>query len=494
MTTLQLGSRYRERTELVDPTLTMGTQTITVDGHLFGAPQSPRVPYWGIPMYDFLRRESCWDELHHREEVIKYYIKQPCRRRVYLSPDEAAVAKRIPELGGSLYAKIGHGKYFTSGGPFTLIRTDRSDEFTVKGRDVYIRISGPYMYKYEGGFLPTGFSNFGPSAADLYQGHALGNWSPAALQNGLEELGARAWNKARPKPSKSDILTFLGELRELPSMLKTTAKLNHDIWSSVAGKRHKGAPTLNDVPKEVANNFLNHAFGWAPFVGDLSNFYDTWKTQDQSIKQMLKDNGQWIKRRTRVDDDAVMTNHVVQSETNPWVMPTLHDWFYSPKGNSIGRTETFHESYLRTWFVGSFKYFIPRPPDNPDTAAYNRVMDLLRLYGVRLSPSVIWNLTPWSWLTDWFGNLGDIIDNIDAQMNDNLTARYAFIMRESRQRYVNDSTVYSCKGDIRMTWAREVLSKTRVEAHPFGFGLTGGGLNSNYRLAILAALGLTRRG
>lgn len=490
---LQLGSRVRERKLVVDPTLVLGTQTITVDGMNAGT-HTARVNTYGHVMYDFTILEKCWDELHNREEIVQYYIKRPCKRRVYLTNDEAIAYKAMMNRRGlivdDLYAKVGHSREYISGGPFTLIQSDCRDEYKVKGKDLYRISSGPYTATYQGGFLPTGFSNFGPSKTDMYYGHAMGSWSPIMLQEGLEELGAKAWNKARPRTSSFDLPTAIGELRDFPGMLKKTAKGFHDLWRGIGGSLKTSS--IKNAPKEVSEHFLNHAFGWAPFVGDLMKIHDVYQNSDTLIKQMIADNGKWVRRRRRVDETVSMKNVIKQDTNVAWVYPTLHDWLYSPKGNKYGETTTFVEEYLQRWFVGSFRYYIPRPPDDSEHATYNRVMDMLRLYGVNLNPSTIWNLTPWSWLADYFGNVGDIIDNLSAQNNDNLTARYAFLMQRNRSRYVNDSTVYTCKGDVRMTWAREIGAKTRIEAQPFGFGLTGGGLNSAYRYAILGALGLSR--
>jgi hypothetical protein len=500
---IQLGSRIRER-KLVQTSQKLGTQFITYEGQNAGT-----VPYtstiFGHPAYDWSLLQKCWDELHSREEVIKYYIKKKCHRRVYLSPDEVLAYKTIYRNLGQhppdLYAKVAKGGPWSSGGPFTLITASRLDELQVKGKGVYVnRDIKPWEAKYVGGFLPTGFSTYsGSSAVDIYQGWTP-NSSAAEIQNGLESLGAKAWNKARPKTASFDLPTAIGELRDLPGMLKTSAKSFHDLYRSIAGSsgnKSRKELLLGQVgPKGVSETFLNHAFGWAPFVGDLIKMYETYESLDKNIHQLVRDNGQWIRRRVRVEETAEFFDRVKVPGNVPSVYPTLHDWCYAPRNGKVGETEFFKEKYLETWFVGRFRYYIPRPPDNPDTKTYNRVLDVLRQYGVHLSPSVIWNLTPWSWMSDWFGNAGDIIDNIDAQNNDNLTAKYAYLMRRSRLRYVNDSTVYlkGAKDGVRMTWAREINHKTRIEATPFGFGLTGGGLNSAYRVAILSALGLTRNG
>jgi len=495
---IELGSRRRERMLKRSSPIKVGSQYITYKGASAGTSHYNDVST-GLLNTSWSLLEKCWDELHHREKVIQYYVKAPCERRNKLSAEEALAYKTLFRSLGrhppGLYAKVVRGKYYTSGGPFAKVMSDRRDEFIVKGIGTYInREIKPYEAMYVGGFLPRWDSST-PSAAALYDGYQA-NIQMSALESmhdGLEALGAKGWNKARPRTSLADLPTFIGELRDFPGMLRTTGKGFHDLWSTLGGKKY---PTLQSAPKEIANHFLNHSFGWAPFVSDLMKFHEVYQNSDRLITQMLRDNGQWVRRKRRLEETTSVKSMRAWGGTTANVYPAaLHDWMYKPRNGKKGTTNYWTEETSVTWFVGRFKYYIPRPPDNPDTRNYNRVMDMLRLYGVNISPSVIWNLTPWSWMADWFGNFGDIIDNITAQNNDNLVAKYAYVMRSKHTNYVNDSTVYlhgAPPEGIRVTWSRRVDTKARVKAYPFGFGLTGGGIDTPYRAAILAALGLTK--
>lgn len=115
-----------------------------------------------------------------------------------------------------------------------------------------------------------------------------------------------------------------------------------------------------------------------------------------------------------------------------------------------------------------------------------------RLYGVRVSPSVIWNLTPWTWAIDWASNAGDVLQNIEAFSNDGLVMRYGYIMSEQSVRY--DRRWKGAYNRVPLTTADAygVTSKVRERATPYGFGLDPDGFSGS-QLSILAALGMTRR-
>lgn len=117
------------------------------------------------------------------------------------------------------------------------------------------------------------------------------------------------------------------------------------------------------------------------------------------------------------------------------------------------------------------------------------------LLGTRLTPSVLWELAPWSWLTDWFWNVGDIISNASSLSDDGLVLRYGYLMRHTLafNRYTISSGVTLQgglkTGPITATFTRE--TKERVKATPYGFGLDPASFSAG-RWAILGALGLTK--
>ena len=114
------------------------------------------------------------------------------------------------------------------------------------------------------------------------------------------------------------------------------------------------------------------------------------------------------------------------------------------------------------------------------------------MYGLTLTPEVVWNIIPWSWLIDWFTNVGDVIANVDNGIAENLVAKYAYIMGETRYEWVATST-FNCitGGTHAMSHVSNLERKKRGAAEPFGFGMTKD-LLSKRQVSILGALGLSR--
>jgi len=160
--------------------------------------------------------------------------------------------------------------------------------------------------------------------------------------------------------------------------------------------------------------------------------------------------------------------------------------------------EKVTESSSNYWFSGRFRYFI-----GPKGAqwALDKVHIPSRedyqlgriLFGIDPTDlHLYYELMPWSWLVDWVVPVGPIIDNFVNDHADNLVADYAYIMAHvstNEQEVVSGKLVggppFSC------SYTRISESKQRRYASPYGFGISLTSLSPS-RLAILAALGLTR--
>jgi hypothetical protein len=119
-----------------------------------------------------------------------------------------------------------------------------------------------------------------------------------------------------------------------------------------------------------------------------------------------------------------------------------------------------------------------------------------KLLGIRITPEVLWDLEPWSWLVDWFSNVGDVFTNITRFSHDGLVMKYGYVM--ARFDMTDEHTSYGTLWkDATMstgmsTIVRGNTVKMRQHATPFGFGLSPSTDFTARQWAIIGALGLTR--
>lgn len=305
---------------------------------------------------------------------------------------------------------------------------------------------------------------FGPSG--LY---SRLNWDE--IKSIMLPLGAEGYRKARPGNAQASAMNFALELRDLPFLpLKMLAKTKKF--------------------KSLGDEYLNYQFGWKPFVMDLQKMYYLYRDLDKQLAQLIRDNRRVVRRRRSlgrsvIDDDPVTEefNHVVH------VKPGLFD----PRGHS---THThYHSRITENWFVGAYEYYIPDiGTDKWESRA------TLALFGANVTPEVIWEALPWSWLIDWFSNVGTIVANASQNAAENLVSNYAYIMRKDTVKDDYYSTFSTLPTDILFTqdggsfscsFHKELVYKARLPATPYGFGIDYDSLSA-YQVSILAALGVSR--
>lgn len=278
-----------------------------------------------------------------------------------------------------------------------------------------------------------------------------------------EQFGATAWNRFRPVKPAADQGQFLAELRDFPRMLKARLKSFKDLGSG----------------------YLNYKFGWSPFLRDLQKVYELQCKLEKKIAFIRKNNGKWLKRGGTVRDEIT----TVQSEGNNMIHPVINTLFYP--GYRITKARVVQTTSDRIWFDAKMKYYIP---DLDVDSARDKWSSRLKrkLYGLEISPSLLWELLPWTWLSDWFINVGDIMSNISNTQYDHLVAKYAFIMRHRyiRWDYHQDQPM---NGGSALTLNASCLveAKERGAASPFGFGVGWPDFTTN-QLAILSALAIVR--
>jgi len=174
---------------------------------------------------------------------------------------------------------------------------------------------------------------------------------------------------------------------------------------------------------------------------------------------------------------------------------------YVGTGAQLGYQEVSEITRIvtRSHFAGGFRFYYPDLSTALDELASIEEKANI-LLGTRLDPEVLWNLAPWSWLSDWFVNFGDVIGNLSAIAADHLVMQYGYIMHEVQveteiyfplglrsRNYPADSEFDFVPWNVNLSYH----SKTRTGASPFGFGLSPELFTAD-QWAILGALGISR--
>lgn len=229
----------------------------------------------------------------------------------------------------------------------------------------------------------------------------LSNWVPLRFSSseGINHLNiARQYDDAsgtlkalassNPNRPVVSLPVFIAELKDIPKMIKQAGDI-------LLGRNARATAT-----RTVAEGYLAASFGWLPLFDDLNKLFHFQDLVEKKKKELdhLYQNGGIRRKRVLQNDSASLTDGPWSMNSNGGlsVMATCH------------RTTTYEEWVTVRWnLIGSSR---PKPTD---TEIRNQAANIVR--GTILDPRNIaadlWNIVPWSWLTDWFVNIGDYLDS-----------------------------------------------------------------------------------
>jgi hypothetical protein len=358
-----------------------------------------------------------------------------------------------------LLLSVGHrGPPYSQGGPFHVVHE------ATRYLDAEIPLTQNWIYWYEGKYRLLNIPGVLPAVEDPW--------------TSLWSQGATSINRARPGGAEAGLGQFLVELRELPRSLAGS-------WTQVKDGFLANQRPRKSTGSRIGSAHLGVNFGLLPVIRDLQNAYRLSVHLEKRLNQLRRDNGKRVRRRVTVLNDVDTTTTVTVGGSN--IAPT--NLIVTNPPQVLTTTQL---TSTRSWFSGSFRYYIPEV----ETLRWTGEA-ISALYGTKLTPELLWEVIPWSWLIDWFTNVGDVIANFSANAAGDLTLEYGYQMYERINRLGHDCkfTIKTNAGPKTLTSGvvRENIVRARGGASPFGFSITPTDLSSR-QLGILTALGVSRWG
>lgn len=334
-------------------------------------------------------------------------------------------------------------------------------------------------------------TRWGESSSTIYRVNGIGNNrgkyysgiltakeepDPPALDalSIANDAGATLWNQARPGKPIFNTLNAAYELREVPNMLKTRYK---DLF------KQKG------LIRGSSNVYLEYMFGWAPLLQDTRDFVISHFALKKALDQLLRDEGRPIRRKAGFPPKFIDHGDYHGDQYDAFEQHLVTQAYHSVPHLRVNWSE--EES---VWLSARFRYSLP--PGPKDWLWTARI--IAKLYGLNPNPHVIYKAIPWSWLVDWFSNVGDVIANASGGVEDKLSADYAYVMcRKAYWRRSWASGEFYTANDldswrtIKARTEKYTSHKVRVPATPFGFAIKHNELSLTQN-SILWALGLSK--
>lgn len=385
--------------------------------------------------------------------------------------------------------ELHEGPPYLTGGPFDNFKASDPGLSNIAAPNVYTAYypigsaSPTHLCTYVGGFQGAIRPTY---SLDLIKDYRSELWSTAGVGDS-SSYGATAWKKFKPNKPVLNLGQDAFELRQIPKMMQQTAKTYYKLWQEYCNNYLPAKRLKKNDWRELGGTWLNTQFGWAPFYKSVIGLYNYQAKATKRYEWLRRNNGNWVRRHGHVD---VIASSSVLSQTN-------NSQFYAnpfPGGNTLisygssrQRTTQYIDLYKKVSFEAKMRYYIP---DFKDVSYTEWSQDYVSRLGLTPSPSLLYELTPWSWLFDWFSNLGDVLDNLSTA-SEQVVAKYAYVMAHTTRTLRVETLLPFAGRDLTWTWRYPMERKQRVEATPFGFNLSWPDF-SGYQLSILSALGLSR--
>ncbi|DAD50053.1 maturation protein [ssRNA phage Zoerhiza.4_5] len=247
--------------------------------------------------------------------------------------------------------------------------------------------------------------------------------------------------------------------------------------------------------RSLGKEYLNVAFGWKPFLNDLYKIVHEMLDINEEIRRYSAISGLATDRR--YDFLPIESNSTSELGFDRYLNfgpgSNIASWDEVYAGNPNRKLLISETRSQRIYFKGNFTFALgPSKGFLGQLEAFEQFAN--KLLGTRITPTVLWELTPWSWLIDWFVDVQSAISAAGLQLDDGVLMRWAYLMRETRNStsYTVDANglfVVGPNGPVSAT--THYVRKERVRGTPFGFGLNPDAITPG-QWAILAALAISK--
>jgi hypothetical protein len=296
--------------------------------------------------------------------------------------------------------------------------------------------------------------------------------APSSDSSYLDPIGAEAISIVDPTNPNAETGVALGEIlkdRRLP------------IPGMQAWKRR------TEAAKAAGGEYLNAVFGWLPLVSDMQDTAQSILDGNTIMENYHNASGTFVHREFEFPESESTETQIIGKSIANYGNISIGEM-----NNGVKPVTRSRVSKTRRWFSGAFTYSA-----NSSGSSFAKCLGIgseaEKLFGVSLTPDLVWELTPWSWAIDWFSNAQSVIHNISSFELAGLVMLYGYIMEETSivDTYtMPDDAIKGAPVRIPPSTVSHTV-KRRREANPFGFGVSWDGLSPT-QLAITAALGITR--
>lgn len=182
-----------------------------------------------------------------------------------------------------------------------------------------------------------------------------------------------SWQKCKPSmTTRANMAVFLYELRDFKRMF------------DVLPKKHFNLKDWRSVLQYGNSQHLNYNFGWKPFIGDLKKTFNGLQSFDERLSRFVSNAGKSLQKGDSTGNEG---SDVIYYRPTGWIQ---YEDVKMTVSWSVSQTSSFQ-----------FRYSIP--DYSQEELRSRAIADTL---GLHLNPANVWAVLPWSFVVDWFKDVG----------------------------------------------------------------------------------------
>lgn len=297
-----------------------------------------------------------------------------------------------------------------------------------------------------------GFMKDGPYS-DGYHAEEVGDWTapveqacgvvPPSISGDLPRMAEIALAKAYAKIKSSAVMggELLHDLDKSISMLKqpfadTRSLVAKMMKAAERGRMLRPGRTAITGVKAIANAWLEQRYGWKPIILDTAAIIRECGLKRQACES--------VRLVARAEERQVKMSDGSFSVllTSPW------------NDGRLAKGTVHTEQTVRACAGVIF-----------DLKSQNAFMDLQKSLGLRASdfPATLWEVIPYSFVVDWFTNVGDWIQAVTPVPGVSIQGNWVTTIDETVRRYSGGSIERPIAQYVDLgTWGASVVTSTKV--------------------------------
>lgn len=220
---------------------------------------------------------------------------------------------------------------------------------------------------------------------DSYNPQNCSTWTQAPAPSAFSTAYwlTRALANMDPYRPLVDLPLFLFEFKDFPAMLRHAGR----VLSFRGGGKAK--------PEDGPGAILAYQFGWAPLVSDVLSLFNLAKSIDDRMRYLRN-----LEKGSRVRRS--LGKHEIPRLGDPISYST----FALNTGSFAYRADVATKETTKVWYTANAKLLEPLPEDFGEL----RVLSAKIVTGLTFRPWSVWDYLPWTWLIDYFLNIGDLLE------------------------------------------------------------------------------------